>query len=73
MFGQFGSFTSAVCNNPDNGTRTPVNPGSQCNPAGIALDGADNLYVADAGNNRVLRYDTPPASGADAARCWGRC
>jgi sugar lactone lactonase YvrE len=35
-----------------------------CFPAGVAVDGDDNLFVADAGNNRVLEYDKPLASGA---------
>ena len=28
-------------------------------PSGLAVDGNGNLYVADAGNNRVLRYPKP--------------
>ena len=28
-------------------------------PSGLAVDKAGNLYVADGGNNRVLRYPTP--------------
>ena len=72
VWGQFGSFTSAVCNNSDGGTRVPVNIGSLCNPSGLALDAADDLYVADAGNNRVLKYNAPPVSAADAAAVAGQ-
>ena len=37
---------------------------SMVNPSGLAVNGAVNLYVADTGNNRVLKY-TPGLSGAD--------
>jgi hypothetical protein len=36
---------------------------SVCNPTNLALDAHGNLYVADAGNNRVLEYDAPLPSG----------
>ncbi len=42
-------------------------------PAGLAFDGPGNLYVADYGNARVLRY-APPAGGAvniAANAVWG--
>jgi uncharacterized protein (TIGR03437 family) len=32
---------------------------SLSSPRGIAVDGSGNLYVADSGNNRVLRYPRP--------------
>ena len=42
----------------------PAQPGSTLstglfNPVGVAVDARGNLYVIDAGNNRVLRYPTP--------------
>ena len=51
VLGQYGSFTTAECNN--------LGPGSLslCEPAGVAVDGAGNVYVADTGNSRVLEYD----------------
>ncbi len=42
---------------------------SLCGPARMAVDAIGNLYVADAGNNRVLVYNTPfnAASGEPGA------
>src|SRR5208282_3873309 len=36
-----------------------LGPDSLCGPTGVALDSANNLYVADTGDNRVLEYNTP--------------
>ena len=41
----------------DPGTATSIGTGYK-SPAGIALDSAGNAYVADTGNNVVIRYDT---------------
>src|SRR5208282_5728876 len=38
--------------------RRPVTEGLN-QPTSVAVDPAGNLYVADAGNNRVLEYDSP--------------
>jgi len=54
VFGESGSFTSSHCN-----IDGPPSADGLCGPAGLALDGADNLYVADESNNRVLEYDKP--------------
>ncbi len=40
-------------------THSPFSADSLCDPAGVAIDPANNLYVADAGNNRVLKFDQP--------------
>src|SRR5208282_1385113 len=59
VIGQRGSFstTNFSC----------CSASSLLEPAGLALDGSGNLYVADYGENRVLRYTTPlsPIASAD--------
>src|SRR5262249_28610627 len=64
VFGQGGSFTTAVCN--------VASATSLCNPDGVAVDGGGNLYVADLSNSRVLEYDTPLVSGVTADRVLGQ-
>jgi sugar lactone lactonase YvrE len=41
-------------------------------PSGIALDGQGDLYVADAGNNRVLEFNASVANDASANRVFGQ-
>ena len=44
-------------------------------PNDVAVDAAGRLYVADAGNNRVLRFDgasTQPTNGPNATRVFGQ-
>jgi len=52
VFGQGGSFTQSACAQTAAGL---------CFPQGVATDASDNLYVADAGNNRVLEFNQPLA------------
>src|SRR5437899_950125 len=65
VFGQ-SSFTSNTCNlgGPSAGTL--------CFAAGVAVDRAGNVYVADASNNRVLEYDAPLATDTIADRVFGQ-
>ncbi len=56
VFGQNGDFTTSFCNGSD-GLTTSAD--SLCGPVGVALDSANNLYVGDLNNNRVLEYDQP--------------
>jgi sugar lactone lactonase YvrE len=47
------TFSSGDCNNGN----TKPSAFTLCGPFGIAMDGRNNLYVADYGNSRVLEYD----------------
>ncbi len=40
-------------------TQCNVGPDGLCVPEGIAVDPANNLYVADMSNSRVLEYYVP--------------
>ncbi|HUY28605.1 MAG TPA: choice-of-anchor D domain-containing protein [Candidatus Binataceae bacterium] len=54
VFGQGGDFaTNTGCG------ATPVSAATLCQPEGVAIDGAGNLFVADAGDNRVTVYYAP--------------
>src|SRR5439155_18217513 len=66
VFGQGGSFNSALCN-PGGTSAT-----SLCFSSGVAVDSAGNVYVADAFNNRVLEYDTPLTTDTMADRVFGQ-
>src|ERR1700674_5793138 len=57
VFGQGSSFTSGD-GNLGNGSGGPASASSFCNPSGVTIDAAGNLYVADDGNSRVLEYDS---------------
>jgi sugar lactone lactonase YvrE len=74
VLGQGGSFTSKSCDY-DKGDGNIFSGSSAidlCYPAGVAVDGAGNLYVADASNSRVLEYNAPLSTGATAARVFGQ-
>jgi Streptogramin lyase len=51
-------FQRSVINYPTN-DRTKPNAQSLFSPVGLALDANGNLYVADTGNGRVLRFPAP--------------
>jgi sugar lactone lactonase YvrE len=66
VFGQGGSFTSAACNH------LGTSADSLCQPQGMAVDAAGNLYVADKSNNRVLEYDSPLSTDTTADLVFGQ-
>ncbi len=61
VFGQGGSLTTGTCNFhgvPDSQ--------SMCAPTGVAVDILGNLYVGDASNNRVLKFNSAASSDTTA-------
>lgn len=48
----------ALCNYPSGNLNHPTQS-SLCSPVGLAVDSGGNLYVADSGNGRVLRFPAP--------------
>jgi len=66
VFGQGGKFNASDCN------RFQITASSLCAPVAVALDPSGNLYVADAGNNRVLEYNSPLTSNGTANLVFGQ-
>lgn len=59
-----GQPANIVLGQPDLGTTLPVGTGHTSNtglitPTGITVDAQGNVYVVDAGNNRILRFPKP--------------
>ncbi len=63
VYGQAGSFTSTTANNGG------ISANSLNLPQGLTLDSSNNLYIADATNNRVLYY---PTGSTTATRVYGQ-
>src|SRR5690349_5972737 len=63
VYGQLGSFTTAVANNGG------ISADSLSNPGGFALDADGDVYVTDNGNHRVLVY---PTGSTTATRVYGQ-
>jgi uncharacterized protein (TIGR03437 family) len=59
-----GNFADLVIGQPNYYSTFPLGPGTSVStglniPTGIAVDASGNVYVADSGNNRILRFKTP--------------
>jgi sugar lactone lactonase YvrE len=63
VYGQGGSFTT------NSGNKGGVTADSLDGPVGLLLDNANNLYVADTQNNRVLVF---PSSSTTATQVYGQ-
>ena len=50
------------------GWRQGTKPGELMGPLGIAIDRSGDIYVADSGNNRIVKYST----GGVAKKAWGK-
>ncbi len=66
LTGKPGSaFYRNLINNPNNDVALPSAIGLN-QPSGVMVDGSGNLWVADTGNARVLRFPQPFAAGVTA-------
>jgi sugar lactone lactonase YvrE len=70
VFGQGGSFSSRGCDSDAGGVSSTAD--DLCDPSGVALDGSGNLYVADSGNERVLKYNSPLTTDTTADTVFGQ-
>jgi sugar lactone lactonase YvrE len=77
VYGSFGRYNRpvAVFGQPDMNS-TGCNTGglsarSLCNPTAV-LVGGSSLWIADTGNNRVLRFDSPLTNKQDADQVFGQ-
>jgi len=64
-----GSLADGILGQPAYDASVPTSPPTAKTmnfPTGLALDGVGALWVADAGNNRVLRFDNPATKADDA-------
>jgi uncharacterized protein (TIGR03437 family) len=60
VIGQLDRFANQAQNPASGGRQLGLN-----SPTGLAVDSAGNLYVADTGNNRILRFPQPLAPNAN--------
>jgi sugar lactone lactonase YvrE len=65
VFGQGGVLTTKACN-------SPVSANTLCSPQQVVLDSANNLWVADTSEGRVLEFNTPFSTDTTADRVFGQ-
>jgi sugar lactone lactonase YvrE len=61
VFGQNGNFTTGGCNQ----LSSPNGALDLCRPKGVAVNASLNVYIADSGNNRVVRFSAPTSISAN--------
>ncbi len=66
VYGQANSPVTNTCN------LGGITANSLCNPAGIAIDSSDNVYIADYSNSRVLEFNKLPATDTTADKVFGQ-
>jgi sugar lactone lactonase YvrE len=66
VLGQGASFATTTCNTGGVSNR------SLCQPTGLAMDSASNLYVADWNHHRTLRYLKPVTTDTIAHQVFGQ-
>ncbi len=66
VFGQGGDFTTNTAN------KGGISANSLNRPEGLIVDSQGNLYVADRGNHRVLRFNNPPSGDTTADYVFGQ-
>ncbi len=70
VFGQAGSFVTGDCDGDTFDTGSSAD--DLCNPTGVALDPAGNLYVADNNNGRMVEYNPPLTTNTTADLVFGQ-
>ena len=70
VFGQNGSFVTGVCGGTA-ASGIPASGSVLCLPDGVTVDGAGDVFVADASNSRVLDYTNPLSSPPVASLVLG--
>ena len=71
VFGQGGSFTTAACGGAA-GSGTAPSGSVLCLPDGVTVDSLNDVFIADASNNRVLKYTNPVSSPPVASLVLGQ-
>ena len=61
--GKITTYAGALNQNGTTGDNGPANSAKLSNPAGLAVDGQGNLFIADDSNNEIRRISTPAGPG----------
>jgi uncharacterized protein (TIGR03437 family) len=69
-----GAFADVILGQPDRFSNLPAGPGVSVRstglnvPSAVAVDSLGNVYVADTGNNRIVRFPRPTAQPAGSSQ-----